>query len=215
MREAILDAAEALFGEHGIRAVSADRILAEAGYSKVTFYRHFPSKDEVVVAYLERELGRVRAVLAAAAGETAIDRGASDAFGGVVERSAAQGLAPVAAALTDEMCRPHFRGCPFINAAAEYPDPDHPVRRVVTEFRGLMTGAIAEWARLQGVRDPGAVASQAMMLRDGALVAGYLSGDPGGVAEEFVRSLAAIVRAAGGAAGRAAGGGEEPVASSR
>ncbi|WP_062464544.1 TetR/AcrR family transcriptional regulator [Demequina soli] len=174
VRDAIVDAAATLFSEHGIRAVSADRILAEAGFSKVTFYRHFPSKDDVVVAYLERELAYVRGVIAAGAGEH-VD------------------LDALASALVDEMCRPSFRGCPFINAAAEYPEAGHPVRAVVAEFRALMVGAIDAWLARQGVEDRGRMAEQIMMLRDGALVAGYLDGDPDAVSAALADGLRALV----------------------
>ncbi|WP_062526840.1 TetR/AcrR family transcriptional regulator [Demequina rhizosphaerae] len=177
VREAILDVAAAQFAEHGIRAVSADRILAEAGFSKVTFYRHFPTKDDAVVAYLERELARVRAVIEES-GSDDLDRDA------------------LAAALTEEMCRPHFRGCPFINAAAEYPEPDHPVRRVVAEFRALMVAAIDAWLERRGVADRTGLAEQIMMLRDGALVAGYLDHDPDGVARALADAIGALVREA-------------------
>lgn len=179
VRAAILDTAAALFSEHGIRAVSADRVLAEAGYSKVTFYRHFPRKDDLVVAYLERELERVRGVLKEAEGA-----------------SAPAPLSAVVGALSEEMCRPHFRGCPFINAAAEYPDPTHPVRRVVADFRALMIAALTQWLAPQGVGDPRAAAHQVMMLRDGALVAGYLSGDVDTVARELSESVTAVIRGA-------------------
>ncbi|WP_062385900.1 TetR/AcrR family transcriptional regulator [Demequina iriomotensis] len=176
VREAIVDAAAALFAEHGIRAVSADRILGEAGFSKVTFYRHFPSKDDVVVAYLQRELAYVRELVARASG-------------------AALTVDQIAVALTDEMCRPHFRGCPFINAAAEYPEAGHPVRAVVSEFRVLMTGAIEAWLREAGLDADAAAsaATQVMMLRDGALVAGYLDQDPDRVAEGLAGAIRAIV----------------------
>ncbi|WP_062306075.1 TetR/AcrR family transcriptional regulator [Demequina subtropica] len=176
VREAIVDAAAALFAEHGIRAISADRILAEARFSKVTFYRHFPTKDDVVVAYLERELAYVRDVLGKAEGaDFTVDE--------------------IAAALTEQMCRPHFRGCPFINAAAEYPDPAHPVRRLVASFRALMTAAIERWLATAGLDAASAssAATQVMMLRDGALVAGYLDQDPDRVAAGLADAIRAIL----------------------
>ncbi|WP_156155962.1 TetR/AcrR family transcriptional regulator [Demequina phytophila] len=174
VRDAIIDAAAAQFAEHGIRAVSADRILAAAGFSKVTFYRHFPTKDDVVVAYLARELDRVRAAIGAAEDQT-WDRAA------------------LAAALTQEMCRPHYRGCPFINAAAEYPDPDHPVRAVVAEFRALMLAAITTWLERRGTDNRVERAEQIMMLRDGALVAGYLDHDVDGVARALADAIGTLV----------------------
>lgn len=175
-REAILGAAVAEFTAHGIRAVSADRIITDAGVSKVTFYRHFPTKDDLVVAYLESELGRVqRAVAATGAGSAPGQWGA---------------------ALADEICRPGFRGCPFINAAAEYPDSSHPARAVVARFREWMITAIAGALAAQGVADSARVARQVMMLRDGALVEGYVAGEPERVARELSGGIAALVAAA-------------------
>ncbi|WP_084101306.1 TetR/AcrR family transcriptional regulator [Demequina sp. NBRC 110051] len=172
-REDILAAASDLFTAHGIRAVSADRILADAGVSKVTFYRHFPSKDALVVAYLEAELERVQGLGHSANGEPRA----------------------IAAIFENEMCRPGFRGCPFINAAAEYPDPDHPVREVVVRFRDWMIDAIAAWARDRGAASPEDVARQVMMLRDGALVDGYVTGNPRRAADELAAGIEALVAA--------------------
>lgn len=169
VRDAILGRARDLFDAHGIRPVSADRVIAEAGVSKVTFYRHFASKDQLVVAYLEEQLERVHQALS--------ERGGAPAS---VDEAAAM--------LADELCRPGFRGCPFINAAAEYADPDHPVREVVARFRGWMTDVIAAWLGTQGIDDR-AVAEQIMMLRDGAMVAGYLDGDPAGVAVRLAEGI--------------------------
>ncbi|MFW7415246.1 TetR/AcrR family transcriptional regulator [Demequina sp. SO4-18] len=179
-REAILGAAVAEFNAHGIRAVSADRVIADAGVSKVTFYRHFPTKDDLVVAYLESELERVQRTVAEM---TVADAGEGEAPG------------HWSAALAEEICRPGFRGCPFINAAAEYPDPDHAVRAVVARFRAWMIGAIATGLESQGVAEPARVARQVMMLRDGALVEGYVSGDPDRVAAELWAGVDALVGA--------------------
>ena len=173
VRDAVLASARELFDAHGIRAVSADRVIAAAGISKVTFYRHFPSKDDLVVAYLEEELERVHAALRRRDGAPA-----------TVDEAAAM--------IADELCRPGFRGCPFINAAAEYADPDHPVRAVVARFREWMTDVIAAWLGTQGVQDR-AVAEQIMMLRDGALVAGYLDGDPAMVAQRLAAGMTMLV----------------------
>lgn len=175
-RDAILAAAIEQFNAQGIRAVSADRVIAQAGVSKVTFYRHFATKDDLVVAYLEAELARVQAVVASASSTTP--------------------PATLSEALADEICRPGFRGCPFINAAAEYPDPHHPVRAVVARFRAWMIEAIAVTMSERGVARAQAVARQIMMLRDGALVEGYIDGHPDRVAAELQRGVAALVAAA-------------------
>lgn len=173
-RDAIVAAATGLFNAYGIKAVSADRVIESAGCSKVTFYRHFRTKDDLVVAYLTAELERLQAVVGAM---------------GSVEVTADD----ISRALIDEMCQPGFRGCPFINAAAEYPDPDHPVRGVVDDFREWMRGAIAAWLSARGVVDTDAVARQVMMLRDGALVEGYVSRETDGVIKTLASGIDALV----------------------
>jgi AcrR family transcriptional regulator len=172
----ILDAAAELFYTQGIRAVSADRLIERVGVSKVTFYRHFRSKDDLVVEYL---LGR--AAWERAAVDAAFDNAsdAAEAFTRIAERIGA------------ESCRPGFRGCPFINAAAEYADPAHPVRAVVAEHREWFVGRLAA-ALAATVADPRHVAERLVMLRDGAMVAGYL-GQPERVADQLVASARAVI----------------------
>lgn len=175
-RDDIVTTASALFTAHGIRAVSADRIIAEADVSKVTFYRHFAAKDDLVVAYLQRELARLQDYVA------------------THEPDATAMLA----LFRDQMCGPGFRGCPFMNAAAEYPDPTHPVRAVVTDFRKWMVGEFTTWAESRGVPEPERVARTIMMLRDGALVDGYMSGEPERVVQELTAGIEALVKSSAG-----------------
>src|ERR1700712_1483089 len=99
IRERLIEAASELFYEQGLRAVSADKIIAEVGITKVTFYRHFPTKDDLIVAYLERRAQSERDGVAAAR-EAASD--VPDVF------------RIVAQAIGAESCSPGFRGCPFI-----------------------------------------------------------------------------------------------------
>jgi AcrR family transcriptional regulator len=120
MRERIVEAATALFYAQGLRAVSAEKIIAQVGITKVTFYRHFPTKDDLIVAYLERRAKWERDAIAHA-------RQSADDVPDVFRI--------IAQAIGAESCSPGFRGCPFINAAAEYADPEHPVRRVVDAHR--------------------------------------------------------------------------------
>lgn len=160
VRERILAAADAMFYAEGIRAVSADRVIAGAGVSKVTFYRHFPTKDDLVLAYVR---GRVEAERAAF----------EEARAG---RSARETLDDLATIIAEVSCAPGFRGCPHINAAAEYPDPEHPVRVVVAEHRAWLADALTGLLREVGVRRVEQAVEQLMMLRDGAMIAGYLAG---------------------------------------
>jgi AcrR family transcriptional regulator len=183
-RDRILDAATELFYAHGIRAISADKIIERAGITKVTFYRYFRTKDALVVAYLERQ--------------AAWERGA---VGGLLESVGddAEALRRFAAAAGAEACRPGFRGCAFINAAAEYADPDGPVRKVVAEHRAWYRATFAALLGRLGVADTEQAAHELMMLRDGAMVSGSLD-EPSRVGDALERAIFAIVDA-----GRAAG----------
>jgi AcrR family transcriptional regulator len=177
MRERIVEAATELFYAQGLRAVSAEKIIAQVGITKVTFYRHFPTKDDLIVAYLERRAKWER--------------------DGIAQAREAAGDVPgafriLAEAIGAESCRPGFRGCPFINAAAEYADPEHPVRRVVDAHRRWFGQAIQDLLDEISVPDSARVADQLVMLRDGAMVSGYLS-DPSAVAGALGQAFRAVM----------------------
>lgn len=174
----ILEAGTRLFYASGIRAVSADRIIADAGITKVTFYRHFPTKDDLVVAYLQ--------VVAAA------ERAAVDAVRTAHPGDPGAALRELADVIGRGTCEPGFRGCAFINAAAEYADPEHPVRQVVAAHRAWFLDAVRALLAELGVDGPDEVAEELLMLRDGAMVAGYL-GDPESAARALARAAAAVV----------------------
>jgi AcrR family transcriptional regulator len=159
-RERILEAASELFYADGLHAVSADRIIERAGITKVTFYRHFRTKDDLLVAYLQRRAEFERSAIA----------GAREAAGD----DALQAFDALAAGIGDLSCQPGFRGCPFINAAAEYGDPEHPVRQVVDAHRRWFRDEVADMLRDLHVSDVETAANEAVMLRDGAMVTGYL-----------------------------------------
>ncbi|WP_062205738.1 TetR/AcrR family transcriptional regulator [Streptomyces sp. NBRC 109706] len=177
-RARILAAAKELFYSQGIRATSADRVIGQVGVTKVTFYRHFRTKSDLVVAYLEEQ---------AAAERQWIDgvRRTGDPVGS---------LRALAADIGTASCSPGFRGCAFINAAAEFADPDDPVRVAVDTHRRWMLGEFADIATEAGVDDVDSVARQLMILRDGAMVNGYL-GDPSAVADALGAAFTSIVTA--------------------
>jgi AcrR family transcriptional regulator len=183
MRERIIEAAAELFYAQGIRAVSADKIIAKVGITKVTFYRHFPGKDDLVVAYLERRAQQERDAVEGA--RRATPGAPADAF-----RLISEGIGA-------ESCTPGFRGCPFINAAAEYADASHPVRKVVDSHRRWFKGAFEDILSELGVTDVPAAADQLVMLRDGAMVGGYL-GDPQTVARLLFNAGRAVIEFQGG-----------------
>jgi len=178
MRQRILEGATEMIYANGIRGTSADRIVERVGITRVTFYRYFPTKTDLVVAYLESQ----------AAQESA----------GIEQVTASQhgldALLSVASLIGEVSCMPGFRGCPFINAAAETPDPDDPVRVVVERHRQWTKTLFASYAAEAGAVNAEAIGGQVMMLRDGAMVRGYLE-DPRKVADELRRAIQAVVTA--------------------
>jgi AcrR family transcriptional regulator len=160
-RERLLRTASDLFYAEGLRGVGVDRVIAEATVTRATFYRHFPSKEALVVAYLQ-----------------GVDRTVRDQAGPVPDGAAAgEWLLRLTTSFGDQVCRVGFRGCAFINAAAEYPDAASPVRRAVLAHREWLEAAVTEAFRRAGHPRPTEAGRHWMVLRDGAMVAGYLA-DP-------------------------------------
>lgn len=162
----ILDSASQLFYAQGLHAVGIDRVLAEAGAAKASLYAHYPSKDDLVAAYLERRAEDWRARVA----------------NQVRPSDGRAGLLKLFDLLEAWAKSPEFRGCPFLNAASELPDPSHPARLVTRRhrawihelFRGLVSSA--------GVRQPDRVARALVALYDGAVASAVLDEDPRAVA---------------------------------
>ena len=173
-RDRLLRTASDLFYAEGIRAVGVDRVIGAAGVTRATFYRHFPSKDDLVVAYLSGVDGLVRAIAAGAAeGEPR--------------------LRAVIGEMAESLCLAGFRGCAFINAAAEFPDSRSPVHRAVAAHRTWLAALFERELRVAGHPDPTGAAAHLMMLRDGAMVAGYLA-DPTVARRTLRRGLDDLLR---------------------
>ncbi|UCN15079.1 TetR/AcrR family transcriptional regulator [Cellulomonas iranensis] len=158
-RERLLGTASALFYAEGVRAVGVDRVVTEAAVTRATFYRHFTGKEALVVAYLD-----------------AVDAGVRERAGELPDApdDVAAWLRRLTAEIGDELCRPGFRGCAFINAAAEYPDAASPVRVAVLRHREWLQDAATRALARTGHPDPRAAGSRWMALRDGAMVGAYL-----------------------------------------
>jgi AcrR family transcriptional regulator len=158
-RERILLTADRLFYDEGIHAVGIQRIVAEAAVTRVTLYRHFPSKDDLIAAYLDRRAQFDRAQV-----------------GGIVEARSEdprRALTELATALTRDDFGAVQRGCPFINASAEFTG-SHPARVHAFEIRRWVTGQLEQLLRRLDHRDPRGTAEQLMMVRTGAVVSGAL-----------------------------------------
>jgi AcrR family transcriptional regulator len=165
VRERLLEVAGRLFYAEGIHAVGVDRVIAEAGVAKATLYAHFGGKDELVAAYLARQSQWWEAAVTQQAG-------------GREPGSAAAVLSPFDV-LQERAAAPGYRGCPFINAAAEFPGPGPVIGQVAAHRRQVR----ATFSRLLGGTDADAVLLGALIaLYDGAMSAAYLDHDPSVVA---------------------------------
>ena len=173
-RERLLRTASELFYADGIHAVGVDRIVESAGVTRATFYRHFPSKEDLVQAYLEREDAQLRGV-----------------FSGIEGLPPQQQLEGAILGIADDISRNHTRGCPFINASAEYPDAASPIRQVIKGhrdwFRATLQGALEAAGREDAAQRAGAL----VLLRDAALVGGYLDG-PDTIRDTFVSTARTV-----------------------
>lgn len=176
-RTRLIDSATRLFYEEGIHAVGVDRIIEEAGVTRATLYKQFGGKENLVLAYLRNEDEMLRAMFADAGADVTAPAGLVDA---VIEGIAA-----------DIRLR-HTRGCPFINAAAEYPDADGPVRQLIDEHREWFRSTLQAVADGADLEHPAEVAASLVLLRDAALVGGYLDGEER-VSPAFERTARSVV----------------------
>jgi len=169
MQERILKTADSLFYGEGIRAVGVDTIASEVGISKRTLYNYFPSKDDLIVAYLARRL-RPTAVSELPPAEQIL--GNFDQL----ERS-----------LADD----GFRGCPFVNAVAELKEPGHAANKIALAFKDQSRTWFRELLSRLEIANPESLAMQLMLLVDGAIAAAVVRRDPkmARVAREAARVL--------------------------
>jgi AcrR family transcriptional regulator len=170
-RDRLLETARRLFYGEGIHTVPVDRLVTEAGVTRATFYRHFPAKDDLVEAYLRATDADLRAAVA-----------------GALDRDSPQEAAAALLELIGQVtCSAGFRGCHFINASAEYPDPADPVRVAVAEHRAWFQDTVARLAGKVGHPDPDYAGRVLVLLHDGALSAAELD-DPQRVRETVIRA---------------------------
>lgn len=179
-RDRILDKAGELFYERGINAVGLQRVIDACGCGKNLLYREFASKDDLVVAYLEQSACESSAAMDAVVAEHADD-------------PAAQLVAIVRDAVESARA-PDYRGCPFHNAAAEFPDPDHPAHRAARQHLVAVRTRFRALARQVGADSPDELADRLMLLVEGVYASGVMLGGRGpmraavGLAEEMVRA---------------------------
>lgn len=175
-RAELLDAAEELFYREGARNVGVDAVVKRAGLNKMSLYRQFASKDELMDAYLARREDRFWRYF-----EDSVAR---------FPRDPAAGLRQFFVDLAARTQAAGYRGCPFVNIACEFPEPDHPTRRRVADHKAELLSRLTGLAQAAGARDPAALADALALLIEGAYAASrtYGSGNP---------LLAALPRVAG------------------
>ena len=179
-RERILAAASDLFYRHGIRAVGVEAIAEAAETNKMTLYRHFDSKDELVAEYLRR--------LAAGAGS--FWDGLAAAHPGDPRAQLRGWLAAMEAHVVDT----DQRGCALANAAIELPEKDHPARRVIEEFKAAQRERLIALCGATGASEPELLADELFLLLEGARVSVQSVG-PNGPASRLVRMGEALIAA--------------------
>jgi AcrR family transcriptional regulator len=152
--EKLLRTATEVFYAEGIRATGVDTLVARAGVSKPTLYAQFGSKEGLVAAVLERRRrDRQQQLTVFLAGSSTIGE---------------QRLLAVFDWLAQGHGRSGFRGCPFTNAAVELPDPTHPARVVIAEYKNWLRDTMAALAAEAGLSEPKELGSDLLLLVDGA-----------------------------------------------
>lgn len=177
-RERILAAASELFYRHGVRAVGVEAIAEAAGTNKMTLYRHFTSKDELVAEYLRRLSAQSNSVW------TEIEAKHPG-------KPAAQ-LDAWIEAMAGHIADTEQRGCPCANAAIELPEKSHPARPVIEDFKKGQREKLIALCRAAGLRNPELVADELYLLLEGARVSTQSVG-PGGPGCSFVRMSKALI----------------------
>ena len=162
-RQRLLDTARELFYREGIRAIGVDTIVEQSGVGKATLYRHFPTKDDLIAAYLAEE-----------------DRADTKWFEETVaafEHSPKEGLLAWFEACDQRIKEPGFRGCPFLNAMAEIAETEHPAYQCAVKHERALRDRLAQLSRQAGARDPEQLADQLLLVVNGALASAPLFGE--------------------------------------
>jgi AcrR family transcriptional regulator len=156
MKERILKTADRLFYLQGIRAIGVDTIAAEIGISKRTLYNHFPSKDALISAYLERRFVQPRPS----------------------DKPPAEQILGIFDSLERRFASKDFRGCPFVNAVAELGAEDQSVRKVAVAFKESRRLWFRDLLVQLGVTDAEGLATQLALLVDGSIAQDLVRNDP-------------------------------------
>src|ERR1700752_5043457 len=180
VRERILNTACALFYQRGVRAVGVDLVVEKAGVAKTSLYRHFGTKDDLVAAFLERE-----------------DLNFWSTWDHVAEKYSHDARAELDAQLDwigERAGQPDYRGCPQINVAAEFPEADHPARKVARAHKRELRRRLKVIAERLNAATPDELAGKLAVLVNGAFVSTQIF-EPGEAASLLRRAANALIAA--------------------
>jgi AcrR family transcriptional regulator len=180
VRDRILETACTLFYQHGVRAVGVDLVVEKAGVAKTSLYRHFRTKDDLIAAFLQRE--------------DADFWGTWDRVGDQHRDEPAAELDAHLGWIGERVERPNYRGCPQINVAAEFPETDHPARKVATAHKRQMRLRLKGLAERLGVARSDELAGQLSLLINGAFVSSQIF-EPGEATPLLRRTAHALIQA--------------------
>ncbi|HWJ21490.1 MAG TPA: helix-turn-helix domain-containing protein [Gemmatimonadaceae bacterium] len=160
--EHILDVAGALFHRRGFGAAGVDLIVRESGVAKMTLYRYFASKDDLIAAWLDRVDAQFWRYF--------------ETWAGPADRPARDRLLGVFAGLEKLVSSPTCLGCPFLLAAAEFPEPETRAHDVARRHKEQLRARLRDLAAQTGADDADALGDQLLLLMDGAFMAARLFG---------------------------------------
>lgn len=164
-RQRILEVADDLFYREGIRAVGVDTIIARSGVAKTTLYRYFPSKDDLVVAYLQERQNSFKRLF-----EIALARHPN---------KPKQQIIALFAWLDKYLAKPECYGCPFLVTASELPELEHPAHQMAVANRITIRDRLISLAEETGLDNPQQLGVHLLLLIDGAFTQRRLFGIEG------------------------------------
>lgn len=177
-RDELIEKALGAFYMGGFQAVGMDRLAKETGISKTSMYKHFKTKEDLIVEVLNLRDENFRNWFVRRTEELASTP---------VER-----LIAIFDALDEFFHEENFRSCMFIRASSEYPDADHQIYQVSAKHKRLLLAYVIGLAEQAGAKDPGQLARQLMLLKEGAIVTAHMLG-PDGVASNSKIAAQALI----------------------
>lgn len=181
-RERILTTATELFSREGYRAVGTDTIIERSGVAKMTLYRHFAAKNDLICSYIEKTIEDLWTL-----------------FGQAINKhpdSPKEQLVTFFEMLALQVADPGFYGCSCLNAAVEFPQLDHPAHQLALQHKQDVRAHFLHLAEQAEVRHPDVLADQLLLLMNGMLMQGRMQG-PTNLVAPVVQAVKALIDARG------------------